>query len=241
MLFEEEETIYNLIPKPPPVIIKDPLHVSQFDGFTGFVTAKKRAHGTMGEPADRIHKDPHDYLKKRSIRGDLPPRPSLEPHGNTTLVKPPVPSPIVSRSVENPKKNFIVDNWKSVPNTKKLHPEAPQTFYTQKKDFGQVPRYLNRVKKESANESAFWDQVRESLLPEDTETRCRLVPEEERLQILSGLEANLADVKKRYGALSFGQDHMSFRQRKERMEADMAELESNIQMFSRQNIYVTET
>jgi hypothetical protein len=97
------------------------------------------------------------------------------------------------------------------------------------------------VKKEAASEAAYWDEVRESMMPEDTETRCRLLSEPERLKLLEGLQANLADVKRRYGALSFGQDHMSFRQRKEKMDTDMAELENDIRTFSRQNIYITET
>jgi hypothetical protein len=240
MTFEDEESIYNLIPKPPPVIVKEPLHVSQFDGITGFATVQKRPHATMGEPADHIHKDPHDFLKKRSLRHDLPPKPIVPSHGNATLLKPPVPLPKVSRSVELPRRDFILENWRAAPKTTRLHPEVIPTFYTQKKDFGKVPRYLNRVKKETSAESAYWQEVRESMMPEDTETHCRLVSEEERIELLNGLQANLADIKRRYSALSFGQDHISFRKRKEKMEADMAQLEADIATFSRQNVYITE-
>jgi hypothetical protein len=240
MSFEEEESIYNLIPKPPPAIVKNPLHVSQFDGITGFITTKNRLHATMGQTADQIRKTPADFLKKRSICKDLPPKPEVTPHGNGSLIRPPVPPPRVARSDPRPTKNFILENWKSAPSTKKLHPESPPTFYTQKKDFGQVPRYLNRVKKEVTAEAAYWEQLRESMMPEDTETRCRILTEDERLEVLNGLQANLGEIKKRYGALSFGQDHMSFRKRKEQMEADMAQLEADIATFSRQNIYITE-
>jgi hypothetical protein len=96
------------------------------------------------------------------------------------------------------------------------------------------------VTREARSEAAYWDEVREKLLPEDNETRCRLLEESERLGILEGLQANLADVKRRYGALSFGQDHESFRKRKEGMEAQMAQLEADIVTFSRANVYVTE-
>ena len=95
--------------------------------------------------------------------------------------------------------------------------------------------------KEFKSENAYWDEVRESMLPEDTETRCRLLSEEERLEILEGLNANLADLKKRYASMSFGQDHLSFRKRKESMEADMAQIEADIKTFSRANVYITET
>jgi hypothetical protein len=205
------------------------------------MTVKPRQHATMGEPADKIHKDPHDFLKKRSLRHDLPPRPAVQPHGNATLLKPPVPPPSVSRSAELPRRDFILENWRTAPKTQRLAPTVIPTFYTEKPDFGKVPRYLNRVKKESASESAYWQELRESMMPEDTETRCRLLTEEERIELLNGLQANLADIKRRYGALSFGQDHMSFRKRKEKMEADMATLEADIATFSRQNVYITET
>ena len=78
------------------------------------------------------------------------------------------------------------------------------------------------------------------MMPEDTETRCRLLSEEERLEILSGLQSNLADVKRRYAALSFGQDNLSFRRKKEEMETQMAQLETDIATFERQNVYITE-
>jgi hypothetical protein len=165
----------------------------------------------------------------------------VQAHGNATLLKPPVPPPQVSRSADAPHRDFLLENWRNAPKTRRLHSDRAQTFYTEKKEYGKVPRYLNRIRQESAAESAYWQRFRESMMPEDTETRCRLLTEGERLEILHGLQANLADIKRRYGALSFGQDHISFRKRKEKMEADMAQLEVGIATFSRQNVYLTET
>jgi hypothetical protein len=242
LLDDEVETIYNLIPKPPPVIIKEALHVSRFHGSTAFDTVKKRSHGTMGEPADVMYKDPKDYLHKKSRCLDAPPIDRVAPHGQETLTRPPVPRQAeLVRSSLPAKPNFLLENWKSAPKTRQLHPEPRQTWYTDKPDFGATPRYLQRVKTESQNEAAYWDEVRERLVPEDAETRCRQLNEEERLKILQGLQANLADVKRRYGALSFGQDHLSYRKRKEGMEAQMAQLENDIGTFTRQNVYVTES
>jgi hypothetical protein len=243
MLLEDEvETIYNLIPKPPPVIIKEPLHVSRFAGSTTFDTVKKRSHGTMGEPLDVIRKDPKDYLKKRSLRPDLPPQQRTLPHGQATLNRPAVPrqaelDPLVLAE----KPDFILENWRNAPRTRNLHPTPVKTWYTDKPDFAKTPKYLSRVTSESRRESAFWDGVRVEMMPEDTETRCRLLSDDERIKILTGLQANLADIKRRYAAMSFGQDHLSFRKRKEGMEAQMQQLESDISTFSRANVYVTET
>ncbi|OHT13269.1 enkurin [Tritrichomonas foetus] len=243
MFDDEEETIYNLIPKPPPVIVKEPLHKSKYANSSHFETVKKRAHGTMGEPNDVMRKDPKvDYLKKGSRCRNLGPKERTMPHGQETLNKPPVPrQKEIPKQKPHPKKNLILENWKKAPTTKKLHPEKPVTWYTDKKDFGKVPKYLERVKDEYQGENAYWDEIREAMLPEDSETRCRLLTEEERLEILEGLNANLNDLKRRYGSLSFGMDHLSFRKKKENMEAEMAQIEADIKTFSRQNVYITES
>jgi hypothetical protein len=240
-LDDEPETVYALIPKPPPVIVKAPLHVSRFAGSTAFDTVQKRAHSTMGEPADVIHKDPHDYLQKFSRCRNLPAPEPTPSHGQETLLKPPVPRQqnIVTRSLPS-KPDFILQNWRSAPKTRQLHPQKKETWYTDKPDFGETPAYLPKVTEEAQREAAYWDGVRESMMPEDSETRCRLLTEDERMEMLQGLQANLADLKRRYGALSFGQDHMSFRRRKEGMEAQMSQLEADIVTFSRANVYVTE-
>jgi hypothetical protein len=242
MLLEDEvETIYSLIPRPPPVIIKDPLHVSAFHGSTAFDTAVKRSHGSMGEPADVIRKDPKDFLHKTERCQNLPPKARVPPHGQETLNRRPVPRQAELPPVILPEKpDFVLENWRNAPKTKNLHPSPPQTWYTDKPDFGATPTYLTKVKTEVQNEAAYWDSVRERFVPEDAEVRCRLLTDPERQAILGGLQANNADVKRRYGALSFGQDHLTFRKRKEGMESQMAQLESDITTFTRQNIYVTE-
>jgi hypothetical protein len=242
LLDDEPETIYNLIPQPPPVIVKAPLHVSRFAGSTTFDTVRKRGHSTMGETGDSIRRDPKNFLRKRERCRDLPPKSEVAAHGQGTLNRPPVPrqSEIPPEALPS-KPDFILRNWRDAPHTKPLHPPPAETWYTDKRDFGRTPNYLRSVQRESQNEAAYWDGVRERLLPEDSETRCRLLSEEERAKILDGLRANLADIKKRYGAMSFGQDHMSFRKRKEGMEAQMAQLEADILTFSRANVYITET
>ena len=239
---DDEETIYNLIPKPPPELVKAPLHKSKYRGTNTFDTAKKLPHATMGEPGDVIRKDPKvDYLKKGSRCRNLGPPSPHSPHGQSTLKRPPVPRQNdIPKSKSPMKKNLILENWKNAPKTKKLHPEKPVTWYTDKKDFGKVPEYLSKVKREYEDENAYWDEVREAMLPEDYEPRCRLLSEQERQEILEGLNANLNDLKKRYGSMSFGMDHLSFRKRKVDMEREMAQIEADIKTFSRQNVYITE-
>ncbi|EAY06230.1 LOC402794 protein, putative [Trichomonas vaginalis G3] len=240
-MLEEEECIYNLIPKPPPEIVKEPLHKSKFQDQTAFLTAKKYGHATMGLPPEKLKQPPSQYLKKGERTKKLPPRERVVPKGNDGLNKPPVPKATETIKMKSPtKRNYILENWKQAPKTKKLHPAKPETWYTDKPDYGEVPAYMERVKKEAADEAEYWDNVRESMVPEDTETRCRLLSEEERIEILNGLYANLAENKKRYASLSFGQDNLSFRRKKEEMEREAAQLEADIKTFERPNVYITE-
>jgi hypothetical protein len=70
--------------------------------------------------------------------------------------------------------------------------------------------------------------------------RFRLLSEDERLDVLVGLQGNLADVKQRYAAFPLGQNHLSFRKRKAAMEREMDLLEADIATFSPSRMYVTE-
>ena len=238
---DEVETVYNLIPKPPPVLERHALHVSKYAGTHTFETVERRGHATMGEPNDVMRKSPKDFLRKGSRCKNLGPKERTPPHGQATLNKPPVPRQSEIPPATKPvTRNIILDNWKKAPLTKKLHPEPTVTWYTDKPDYGKVPKYLARVKNEAQNEAAYWDEVRGSKMPEDTETRCRLVGEDEKQTILEGLNANLTDLKRKYASLSFGMDHLSFRRKKEGMERQMAQLEEDIKTFSRANVYVTE-
>jgi hypothetical protein len=75
------------------------------------------------------------------------------------------------------------------------------------------------VEMEVGNEAAYWDEARETMMPRDNEPRRRLLSEDERMDILGEVQANLADVRKRYAALPLGQDNLSFRKTKAEMEA----------------------
>jgi hypothetical protein len=241
MYDDEPESIYSLIPKPPPVVIKEPLYVSRHAGSTAFDTVKKRPHATMGEPLDVFRRDPKDFLQKRARCRDLPPKPDSPRRPRDSLARSPVPRQReIPQTPQRQKRDFVLENWRNAPKTPQLHPPVQKIHYTEKRDYGKTPKYLKRVQQEAANEAAYWDDVRETMMPRPSEPHCRLLSEDDRLEILRGLQANLADVRKRYAALPLGQDTLSFRKRKEAMEAQMAQLEADISAFSRRSIYVTE-
>ena len=232
-----EENLYELNPRPPPTIRKEPLYVSKYSenmenqsprreknlnrqrqsyNFRSILspeydefTVKHQRHATMGQTKEQMWKSPKDFLKKGSRCGcpendtcDSPRKDSCRRSQSTrrstrgsNLEKPPVPSRVVSKTPTKSSRNFIYENWKNAPKTKQLHPEQPERYYTDKQNFGKVPKYLSRVKKEYQAEGAYWQEMRESLMPHDTEMRCRLLSDDERLGILNGLHKNYSELK----------------------------------------------
>ena len=241
-MYDEEETIYGLIPKPPPKTAKAPLHRSRFRHTYNFESVPTAAHATMGEPLDFFRRTPDKFLRKGSrcpnISRDL--HQSESPREPRTLVKPLVHSAKVRRSAPRPSRNFILENWKSAPLTRKLHPDRPEVDWTKRPGFGKVPKYLNRVRQEAMDERAYWDQERERLQPRDNEPRCRLLSEEERVKVLTGLTSNYEEIKQFYNSMPFGHDNLSFIRRRTELEAQMSQLEKDIDTFSKKNIYIAE-
>ena len=238
-MYDDEETIYGLIPKPPPKTAKGPLYRSKFRHTYNFESVPTAAHATMGEPLDFFRRTPDKFLRKGSRCPNI--SHDFEPvHEPRPLVKPPVPSARVGRTAPRRQRNFILENWKSAPLTRKLHPERPEIDWTKRKGFGKVPKYLNRVRQEAMDEQAYWDQERERLQPQDREPRCRLLSDEERIKVLTGLQQNLDSMKQFYNSMPFGHDNLSFIRKKTELEAQMSQLERDIATFSKKNIYVTE-
>lgn len=222
-MLDEEETIYNLVPKPPPVIERPPKYVSPYANTTSSTikVVQRKGHATMGETPEKLKAGLSHWMKAHEREPKIPKMPNKAPPRERS---PPI------KDNPNPARK------RQQPVQRRKHKEWQPT----KDKLGKHPAYLDRVQKESIEETAYWDDLRERMLPEDTETRCRVLPEDERLAILEGLRENLADNKRRYAALSFGQDNLSFRRKKEELEREAAQLEADIKVFERQHVYVTE-
>lgn len=156
---KQEESIYCLIPpviEPPP---KPPLYRSRYPGT---VPANKKGTATMG-PLKVQPPEPHKYLKAYTREDNKPPEPRKFSYRDACETKPAVPKreekPVMGLVTS---KNFItcnaVENILAVP--KKT--DVRQVSYMNKKGYGKVPAYLEKVKGEIQDEYNYIMQMQEA-------------------------------------------------------------------------------
>ncbi|XP_077978411.1 enkurin-like [Glandiceps talaboti] len=245
-----EESIYNLIPqeeiRPP----KGRRHQSQFRSTVKVETnTNKSSHKTMG-PAKVQVDDPKGFLKKRSKEPQLPDKTQFK-YPDDDAKRPPVPDksdkPLMGiKSTKNFITTNAVENIMSVPkkpaanfaDTKKgdTHPLGPSGLvpkYLKRKDFGEVPDYLTRRKEEVARAQEEYDAyVREHY----KRGAMKKLSEEERQDILNGLKKNWEEIHHQYQGLSVVTDTAPKKARKERMEAEMKQLERDIELLEKHKV-----
>jgi hypothetical protein len=170
----KQESIYNLIPKPPPQQREILTYDSKFKVMVKDEVKKvKRDHRTMGLPKEPIP-NPNEYLKAHEKEVRLatlnPPILADQHHRCNEKLKAPVPDQFKDRPLLGTKtnKNFIsqnaVDTIMAVPrkperntvDTRKgdkysVDPSGLTPLYVKKKDFGNVPDYIVYRKEEAKN------------------------------------------------------------------------------------------
>ncbi len=100
-------------------------------------------------------------------------------------------------------------------------------------DYGQTPQYLEEHKKEMAQAQDEYDHyVAESLRKGQMEQ----VRERQRGELLEGLKKNWEELHHQYQGLSVVTDTVSKKARKERMEAEMKQLERDIELIENHRV-----
>merc|ERR1711998_822889 len=240
----QEESIYCLIPpviEPPP---KPPLYRSQYPGT---VPANKRGTATMG-PLKVQPPEPHKYLKAYTREDNKLPEPRKFSYRDAGETKPGVPKreekPVMGLVTS---KNFItcsaVENILAVP--KKT--DVRQVSYLNKKGYGKVPAYLEKVKGEIQDEYNYIMQMQEAGgmdesygMEDEGYGQTRMLSEGERHEMLAGLKTNWDRINKAYQTLSFTLDTPAEKQRKEEFEAQLEQIERDIERLSKRNVFVEE-
>merc|ERR1719389_1392213 len=220
-----DESVYCLIPpviNPPP---KPPLYRSKYPGIA---SSDKRPAATMG-PLKVAPPDPQTFLKSYTREDNKLPEPTKFEYTDTAARKPRPP-----KRDEKPvqglvtSKNFItcnaVENIFAVP--KKT--DVRQVSYMNKKGYGKVPAYLEKVKGEIQDEYNYIMQMQEAAGEETMDEtggggRTRMLGEAERVEMLNGLKTNWDRINKAYQTLSFTLDTPAKKQRKEEFEAIRAD------------------
>jgi hypothetical protein len=197
-----------------------------------------------GKPAATFGKevitsiDPTSFMKKGAKT--KPAAPDAKPFQRSALLpsRPGVPKrtekPVMGLTTE---KNFVVanavENILAVP--RRPPKEAP--LATQAKSFGKVPGYLGKIKRDVEQEREYVQQLSRQQHAGEQD-RMRMMTEDEKNDIISGLKKKWEDTHKQYQALTFNIDTVTKVQRKEGLEVEMEQIEKAIQKLSKKNIHV---
>ncbi|XP_048861922.1 enkurin [Brienomyrus brachyistius] len=245
------ESIYNLIPREEVKTEKPPRYMSKFREQVNQEKELNRAKSkTMGPPKVEVP-SPEKYLLKHSKEPRLPERKLFAYADNGKEKKPQVPSktdkPLMGIHTQ---KNFIKNNAME---TIAAAPKKPQAIcvdtkngdkqllessglvpkYVKKKDYGQTPEYLQQRRDEVRRaQQEYDDYVRERL----REGAMKQVSEEEREAVLQGLKMNWEELHRQYQGLSVVTDTALKKQRKERLEREMKQLEKDMELVEKNKI-----
>ncbi|CAF0774879.1 unnamed protein product [Rotaria sordida] len=256
---QQEESVYNLIPRTEVHVSKASGYVSKFhqNARESFKEGKSK-HRTMGYAEEPVS-DPQHFLKKHqndTKQNDSNRHKDTSPSKDHSQRKPPVPSirdaPKMGARTE---KNFIQTNALDVVMTVPKKPERnivddrygdkfpidPSGLtpkYILKKNFGEVPVYIKsrRADMEKAKQEYqvyVSDYFRRGAMRE--------MDNNERQIILDGLKKQWEDVHHEYQTLSVIIDTIPKRLYKERLEHQMKLLEKDIDLLEKhQIIYIAD-
>lgn len=138
--------------------------------------------------------------------------------------------------------NFIQQNALSVIMAGAARQKEEEMDYTRKPDYGKVPEYLSTVKKEIQAEkeyiAAAMDQERAMF--EEGQPKMRLLPEEERQDLLNKLKLKWEAVNKNYQGMTHivSLDTIGKVRRKEEYESQLQQLEKSIEKLSKKFVFV---
>jgi len=204
---------------------------------------------TMGKTPGSNKNDPTDYLKQgaRSSHvetlGDVKRRApeKLQPSALKPKLKPDVPKTSDAPPVMNlvTSKNFIVSNAvEAILAAPKKVPQGSKD-YLNKEDYGKVPNYLKQIQNDIDDEYDYIRQLQQTA-QDHKESQMRPIAEDERQELVAGLKAKWEQVNTEYQ----GSTHITKLdthgkiKRKEKWEAELSQIEKDIEKLSRKNILV---
>ena len=163
--------------------------------------------------------------------------------------KPPLPSQDDFKaweekiSMSREPKNFIKSNAIEQVRSKPPVKSTSDVDYLKKPDYGKVPPYIRKIKKQIADEYAYIQAQKEqenNNIPQGM----RQLPEEERVELIEMLKSRWDEVNKVYQTTSVlslkSLDSIGKIKRKEMYEAQLAQIERDIEKLSKRVVYVVD-
>lgn len=235
-MYEQEESVYALIPPAQVIPPKPRRHHSKHPGEVDpadfeFGVNSKRGFATLGLPNGLNAENPATFLRSHAKEPVLP-----DPKAPTNP-KPRLRAPVPKKD-EKPimgltsSKNFITTNAVEVILAQPKKTENEELPYTLKPNYGQVPRYLERNKEKINSEKEQFEQYLRLREQQASSNVTQLMPDE-KAELLRHLKSKWASVNQAYQKISFTLDTPAKKQRKESYEKQLAEIERDIKTLER--------
>ncbi|XP_019740319.1 enkurin [Hippocampus comes] len=241
-----QESIYNYLPDQ--VHTEKPKYKSKFRPVLILKDKTlKDAMKTMG-PAKVATPSPDKYLKKHSKEPKLPQikerchrmcttkkpavplrseHPPMDLHSKRSLIKPTTPVPT---------KQLVASVDTSRGHKELLEHSGLVPKYVNKKSYGKVPEYLQH-RNEEVHRSV--DEYNKYLKEQMEQGAMRQLSEEERQANLESLRTTLDELHNKYNRLPVVMDTLTRKNRKDQLEAEIKQLESDVGLFERfKTIYI---
>jgi hypothetical protein len=185
---------------------------------------------------------PSNFLRKGSLDGRLQQareeKAKLSPRRNSPR-KEPVKQPVprvneVAKLAPRKNTNFISANRDGA--KKMSSPRKEKTDEGRRhSDFGHVPQYIQERKMEAAQQ----EERRRAALPDpDCPPGMKLMPESERIEMLTILKENEKDIHMQLSKLPLRPTTMSMIKRKEGLHEKLQEIENAQKMFSKPKVFI---
>eukprot|EP00437_Effrenium_voratum_P000243 CAMPEP_0181435138 /NCGR_PEP_ID=MMETSP1110-20121109/20178_1 /TAXON_ID=174948 /ORGANISM="Symbiodinium sp., Strain CCMP421" /LENGTH=277 /DNA_ID=CAMNT_0023558663 /DNA_START=66 /DNA_END=899 /DNA_ORIENTATION=- len=208
-----------------------------------------KSHSSFGKPKGHYCDDPGNFLKKSEKTGGkvLSLKEMKKEHPEALL-----PTQLkeqtrggVPKASEQPVMNLVTSKNFIVANAVEVILAAPKKVpegtkdYLKKEDYGKVPKYLQNIKQDIEAEYQYIRALQEQQEQAEAE-RVRPMTEDERQSLLEGLKAKWEQVNTAYqgGTHVTNLDTMGKLKRKEQHEAELSQLEKDIEKLSKRSIHI---
>jgi len=221
---------------------------SNFDGNHLEKPVPDKEARTFGKIPGSYKNHPGTYMKKNEKTGPvatLSEARRMNPDFNKPSKLKESHKPGVPKADEAPVMNLVTSKNFIVANAVETILAAPKKVsegakdYLHKEDYGKTPKYLTHIKRDIERE---YDYIRalEQQHEDLNKPMVRPLDEQERLGLIDGLKAKWEQVNTEYQATTHltKLDTIGKIKRKEKYEAELSQIEKDIEKLNRQNIHV---
>ncbi|KAL8272174.1 hypothetical protein Esti_003902 [Eimeria stiedai] len=203
----------------------------------------------MGPPPGTVKAAPKEYLMKQSKAKKIESLQQLrqsKPHAlETSRCKDKIKADIPKKSrtpIFGLKSDMNFVKYNAIINILSRPPAVkPQENFLKRKGYGQVPKYLSKVKAQIQSEYDFITSLKTNAKNSPEESRPTILPGEERLRLLEALKARWEALNHDYQAMTFKSKTATLGEarRKEYLEDQLSMLEPLMEKLQCDQVWVT--